>query len=172
MILIFPGSFDPVTNGHIDIALRCAKFADKIIFAIFEHPVKKSIFSVKERLRLIEDALRETDLGDTIVEFDSFEGLLAEYVKQSNATAILRGLRSPADFQAELPYSIHNKALSGGVDTIYLASNPDLSHISSSIVKEIASHAFATKFGEEALKELVPQNVFEALRRRYSKLNS
>jgi len=169
VILVFPGSFDPVTKGHLDVALRSSRFADKVIFAVFENPSKRALFTVSERLRFIAGAVAETSLGIASFEIDSFSGLLGEYAKKKNAAAILRGLRNSDDFAAELPYSIHNKNLSGGVDTLYLASDPGFSHISSSIVKEIASYAFANEFGEDALAKLVPDSVFEALKEKYTK---
>jgi len=169
MKLVFPGSFDPITKGHLDIALRGAKLAGTVIIAVFDNPAKRTLFTVDERLRLMSEAIAEVSVDTVRFEFDSFNGLLAEYVRKNSVTAIIRGLRSPSDFEAELPYSIHNRNLSGGVDTLYFASDPEYSHISSSIVKEIASHAIGNGFGAEELVSLVPGCVFEALKKKYSK---
>jgi len=142
MTLIYPGSFDPVTTGHIDIAQRGAKLADRLIIAVLDNPNKKTLFTVAERVELLKDAFK----SDIKIEVDSFSGLLAEYAVIRGANAILRGLRSPTDFESEARYAAYNKMLTGaephldGIDTIYLPASPHLAFISSSIVREVAAH--------------------------------
>jgi len=140
MKLIYPGSFDPITTGHVDIAKRGAKLAAKLIIAVLDNPHKKTLFSVEERISLLKTTFAE----EKNIEIDSFSGLLADYVKHQNADAVLRGLRSPADLESETRYAACNNLLSGGVDTIFLSASPGFSHISSSIVREIA--VYGTNF--------------------------
>jgi len=135
MTLIYPGSFDPVTLGHIDIALRGSKLATRLIVAVLDNPNKKSLFTVNERVELLKDAFR----GNNKIEIDSFSGLLVNYVAQRNATAILRGLRSPGDFETEARYAACNKVLSQEIETVFLSASPHLAHVSSGIVREIAA---------------------------------
>ncbi|MCL2217176.1 MAG: pantetheine-phosphate adenylyltransferase [Defluviitaleaceae bacterium] len=134
MTLIYPGSFDPVTMGHIDIALRGAELAGRLVVAVLDNPNKKTLFTVGERVALLKEAFA----GNGKIEIDSFGGLLAEYAaKCVGKTAILRGLRSPADFESEARYAACNKLL--GIETLFLAASPSLAFVSSSIVREIAA---------------------------------
>ncbi|MCL2841725.1 MAG: pantetheine-phosphate adenylyltransferase [Defluviitaleaceae bacterium] len=133
MTLVYPGSFDPVTLGHIDIALRGAKLADRLIVAVLDNPNKRTLFTVNERVKLLKDAFRDT----AKIEVSSFSGLLANYVELNKANAILRGLRNAGDFESESQYAVCNKMLSEGIDTIFLPASPHYAHISSSIVREI-----------------------------------
>ena len=163
MTLIYPGSFDPVTLGHIDIALRGAKMATRLIVAVLDNPNKKSLLSTEERVALLQDTLG--NVGN--IEVDSFCGLLAEYAKQKGVTAILRGLRSPGDFESEARYSVYNRLFSGDIETIFIPASPSLSFISSSIVREAAFHIFTSNLDESALYNMVSKNVLDALKRQF-----
>ena len=168
MILLYPGSFDPVTYGHIDIALRGAKLADKLIVAVLNNPNKKNkqMFSLKER----EDFLRAVFSDYNNIEIASFSGLLAQYATMQGANALLRGLRSPNDFEAEYKYAVYNRILSRDkIDTIFVASAPELSHVSSSAVKEIAQYMSEFQNNENVLADIVPPMVLEALKIKYQK---
>ena len=165
MILLYPGSFDPVTNGHIDITLRGAKLANKLIVAVLDNPNKKHMFSLKER----EYFLRVVFSGYENIEVSSFSGLLANFAIKQGANAILRGLRSPKDFDNEYQYAVYNRILSASnIDTIFIASAPELSHVSSSAVKEMAQ--YMSEFpdpNKNVLEYIVPPVVFEVLKKSY-----
>ena len=166
MRLVYPGSFDPITYGHIDIIKRGFMLFDNIVVAILDNPAKNLLFSPHERMDMVKEALRSFNPG---IEVDIFSGLLAEYVKTKGAGAVLRGLRNPHDYQAEYQYSVYNKQLSGGVETIFLPCSPELSYISSSIVKEAVK--FMNEDGREcnAIDEWVPINIKQALRSKFFK---
>lgn len=172
MILLYPGSFDPVTNGHIDIALRGVKLAKELIVSVVDNPNKNSFFSVDERKSLLKNAFH----GYDNIEIESFSGLLADYARTKGVTAILRGLRTPADFEAESRYAIYNKMLStermneieaNGIETIFITASPNLSYISSSIVREAAMYIYKNDTNSKtALETMVPTDVITALERK------
>ena len=165
MTLIYPGSFDPVTLGHIDIALRGAHMATKLIVAVLDNTNKKPLFSTGERVAFLQDALGHVPN----IEIDSFSGLLVAYAAKKSATAILRGLRSPGDYESEARYAASNRLLSRGkLDTIFISESPSLSFISSSIVREAAFHIGSVK--ESALGQMVSPKVLESLLRRMTAL--
>ena len=173
MTLLYPGSFDPITYGHIDIALRGAKLASRLIVSIVANPNKKSLFSIDERAEFLREAFQ----NQPNIEIDSFHGLLAEYATIKGATAILRGLRTAADFETESRYAVYNRMLSAveeseKIDTVFIAANPKLSFVSSSIVKEAAAHIYANRIfepGDLALDAMIMPSVREALKYKYSK---
>jgi len=173
MTLLYPGSFDPVTYGHIDIALRGAKLASRLIVSVVANPNKSSLFSVEERMRFLREAFQ----NHAHIEMDSFSGLLAEYAAIKGATAILRGLRTAADFETESRYAAYNRMLSAKedsekIDTVFIAASPKLSHVSSSIVREAAAHIYvghAFEPGDIALAAMVMPSVRMALRNKYVK---
>ena len=148
MIAIYPGSFDPITLGHLDLIKRSSKLFEKIIVAVLTNPNKTPLFSTEKRVEQIQDCTQF--LGN--VEVDSFTGLTVEYAKQKQAGVLLRGLRVMSDFEQELQMAHINKTLENSLETVFLATNTELSFISSSVVKEIA------KFGGE-IDHLVPQNI-------------
>jgi pantetheine-phosphate adenylyltransferase len=153
-IAICPGSFDPITNGHVDIIQRVAKLFDHVIVAIFINQNKKPLFTLEERIAFIEDATKHL----TNVSVDSSTGLLVNYAKEKNASVIVRGLRSAQDFEYEMQNTAMNRHLNENVETIYLQTSSEFSFISSSIVKEAAKYhgnisSFVPKMVEEALKE-------------------
>ena len=152
---VFPGSFDPVTSGHIDVIHRCAKQFDKFTVLVANSTSKKYLFSLDERVQLIKEAL-----GNNDIIVDSFSGLTVEYAKTHGAHCIVRGLRAVADFEYELAMARMNKSLSDDIETMMIFSDPNLNFISSSMIKEVA------KLGG-SLKGLVPNNISEALKNKF-----
>ena len=151
---IYPGSFDPVTFGHLDIISRSAKMVDKLIIAVLINKSKSSLFSMEERVRMISESVKEYKN----VEVHSFSGLTVDYAKEVGATMIVRGLRAVTDFEYELQLAQTNKVMAEDIDTLFLATNLKYSYLSSSIVKEIASYngdisAFVPRMVENAMKE-------------------
>ncbi len=133
-IAIYPGSFDPVTNGHLDILERGLKLFDKIIIAILTNPKKTFLFNLKERIEMLEDSLREF----SGVEIDTFDGLTVEFAAQCNAQAILRGLRAMSDYEYEFQMALMNRRLNREIQTVFLMTGLRWIYTSSSIIKEAA----------------------------------
>jgi pantetheine-phosphate adenylyltransferase len=156
-IAVCPGSFDPVTNGHLDIISRGAKIFDKVIVAVLINAKKQSLFSVEERIEL----LREATAGLANVEVDSFNGLLIDYVRQRQARAVIRGLRAVSDFEYEMQLASINKKLDDHVETLFMMTSHRYSFLSSSIVKELARYG-------AGVSDLVPPVVERALRAKFS----
>ena len=156
-ICIYPGSFDPVTYGHIDIIDRASKIADKLIVAVLNNHDKKSLFTIEERVEMIKESINKYDN----VEVESFEGLLVDYAKSKNAKIVIRGLRAVTDFEYELQMAQTNRELLSDLDTVFLLTNLKYSYLSSSIVKQVAS------FGGDVSKFVTPQ-VAERLKRKYN----
>jgi len=154
---VYPGSFDPVTNGHLDIIHRAAKQFDRLIVAVLNNTSKNPLFSLEERMRL----LREVTADVPNVEIDGFRDLLVNYMAQKKADVIVRGLRAVSDFEYELQLASANHKLSPEVETFFMMTNPQYSFLSSSIVKEIA------KF-RGPVTDLVPTAVEEALREKFA----
>lgn len=153
---IYPGSFDPITNGHLDIIHRGAKICDKLIVSVLNNPNKKSLFTVEERVKMIKESTKQYEN----VEVDSFSGLLINYAEEQKADAIIKGLRAVSDFEYEFQMALMNKKLSESVETIFLMTSSNNSYLSSSLLKEVA------KFGG-CIEGLVPETVKEAV---YKKL--
>ena len=132
---IYPGSFDPVTWGHLDIIKRSARIFDEVIVGILNNPQKSPLFSVQERVKILEEVT--ADLPN--VRIDTFSGMLVDYAKQNDINVSIRGLRSVSDFEYETQIAQYNDRLSGGeLETIFLVTSPEYSYISSSGVKEVA----------------------------------
>lgn len=153
-IAIYPGSFDPVTFGHLDVIARSAKMVDKLIIAVLLNKNKSALFSMEDRVRMISEYVKDVPS----VEVHSFSGLTVDYAKKVGATMIVRGLRAVSDFEYELQLAQTNKVIAEEIDTLFLATNLKYSYLSSSIVKEIASYngdisAFVPKMVETAMKE-------------------
>ena len=166
MTAIYPGSFDPATNGHINIARRSVAIMGQLIIAVLDNPHKKPLFSVSERVAL----LREIFYDDKNIEVDAFSGLLVDYAKKRGVQAIIRGIRGPEDLAKELPYAIWNNKLSTGlaqsVETLYFTAEPSLAHISGSIVKEVATHLFKDGRDDTLIAPMVPPQIRAALREK------
>ncbi len=135
-IAIYPGSFDPITLGHLDVLKDGAKMFDKVIIAVADNPNKTGMFSVEKRKELIKASIK--DLPN--VEVDSFSGLTINYAKEKGATILLRGLRAVSDFEYEMQLSQNNRALSEDIKTVFLITRPEYNFISSSSVKEILNN--------------------------------
>lgn len=155
---IYPGSFDPITNGHVDILQRTLKLFDNVIVAIATNVKKKPTFTVDERREFIMNAVGHTPR----VEVDSFEGLLIDYVKRRGANIVVRGLRALSDFEYEFQLAHMNRRLGQGIDTMFLMTSDKDFYVSSSLVKEVA------QFGGD-VSGLVPAGVAEALAERLRK---
>lgn len=135
-IWVYPGSFDPITNGHLDIIHRAAKSCDKLIVATLINVNKNPAFALEERVQLMERATE--DIPN--VEVDSFSGLLIEFMKEKKATTIIKGLRAMSDFEYEFQMALLNKMLDPDVETLFMMTNVNYSYLSSSSVKEIARY--------------------------------
>ncbi len=156
-IAIYPGSFDPITLGHLDIIKRGNELFEKVIVAVLSNPSKKPLFSVEKRIKQIK--LCTEDLEN--VEVDSFVGLTVEYAKIKQAKVLLRGLRVLSDFEKELQMAHTNETLWADIETVFLATSKEYSFLSSSVVKEIA------QFGGP-VEHLVPQNIAKDIYLVYS----
>jgi pantetheine-phosphate adenylyltransferase len=153
VIAICPGSFDPVTNGHLDLIERAAKIFDKLIVAVLRNQEKEPLFNVKERLEM----LREVTQPFPNVEVESFAGLLMDYARQKQARVILRGIRAVSDYEYELQMALMNRKLEPQVETVFMLPGEAYSYLSSRLVREVA------RLGG-SLKGLVPAIVEERLR--------
>jgi pantetheine-phosphate adenylyltransferase len=135
-IAVYPGSFDPITNGHIDLLERALKIFDNVIIAVAENPSKDSMFSTGERLEMIKDALAHHPLKNR-VKLDLFQGLLVDYVQSIPAKAIIRGLRAISDFEYEFQMALMNRKLSADIETAFIMTGMRWIYISSRIIKEV-----------------------------------
>jgi len=154
-IAIYPGSFDPVTNGHLDILERALKLFDKVIIAVAVNSAKNPLFSMEERVQLLRAATKRY----SHVEVDSLHGLLVEYVQQKKATAVVRGLRAMTDFEYELQLALMNRKLFEQMETVFLMPNEKYTYLSSNVVREIA------RLGGDVGK-FVPSVVVKALKQK------
>jgi pantetheine-phosphate adenylyltransferase len=156
-IAVCPGSFDPITYGHIDILRRAAKVFDQVYVAVLNNSSKKPLFNVEERRQLIEEVTKTIPN----VKVDTFQGLLVDYAESKNANAIIRGLRAVSDFEYEMQLTSMNRVLNERIETFFIMTNSQYSFLSSSIVKEVAKY-------NGDISELVPPQVEEALKQKYS----
>jgi len=151
-IAIYPGSFDPITKGHLDVLKTGSEIFDKVIIAVSRNSEKKNFLTTEERVELIKASIE----GLNNVEVDSFEGLTVEYAKKKGAKVLLRGLRAVSDFEYEMQLSQTNSALSPEIKTVFLITKPKYNFISSSTVKEISMMGGdVSKFVPEAVNELL-----------------
>ena len=155
-VAVYPGSFDPITNGHVDLVKRGLKMFDEIVVLIATNPEKKSLFSVAERLAMIREIYRDNDR----VRVDSYPGLLVDYLKQIEATIIFRGLRALSDFEYEFQMALMNRRLDREVETVFLMAGFKWFYTSSSIIKEAASLG-------GSVKGMVPDVVCRKLQEKY-----
>lgn len=157
-ICIYPGTFDPVTNGHLDVVCRAARIFDKVVIGVARNKDKTPLFSAEERLQLIEANLSsEPNITATI-----FEGLLMDFALQTKATAVVRGLRAVSDFEFEFQMALMNRHLNTNIETIFLMPHQSYTFTSSSLVKQVS------KFGGN-ISDFVPANVAQALREKTSR---
>ena len=157
--VIYPGSFDPITNGHLDVVQRAAKLFDRVIVAVAENESKNSLFTLAERKQLVAGSVKSL----TNVEPDSFRGLLVNYVERRNGDAIIRGLRAVSDFEFEFQLALMNRKLNERVETIFMMPKDTYTFISSRLVKEIA------RLGGD-VSSFVPAQVGVALKAKFGKL--
>ncbi len=156
-IAIYPGSFDPITNGHMDIIRRGLEIFDQVIIAVARNSEKNSLFSVNERIALINQLID----GDPRLSVDTFDGLLVDYVVQCEARVILRGLRAVSDFEYEFQLAQMNHSISRQIETLFMMTSTENAYLSSSIVKEVAS------LGGE-IDNFVPPLVAKELRKKFA----
>jgi len=155
-IAIYPGSFDPVTNGHLDILKRGLKLFDKIIVAILHNPGKESLFTMQERVAMLKESLK----GLKNTEIDTFDGLLVDYAAKRKAHAILRGMRAVSDFEYEFQLALMNRRLNREIQTVFLMTGLSWIFTSSSIIKE------AAQFGGN-IEGMVPATVLKNLKKKF-----
>jgi pantetheine-phosphate adenylyltransferase len=155
-IAVVPGSFDPITNGHLDIIKRAADVFDLVYVAVLNNSAKNPLFNLEERMALITEVTKEIPN----IRVESSSGLLIDYAKQKNAKAIVRGLRAVSDFEYEMQITSMNRVLDENIETFFIMTKNQYSFLSSSIVKEVAKYS-------GNIKELVPPIVEEALRQKF-----
>ncbi|KPJ49404.1 phosphopantetheine adenylyltransferase [candidate division TA06 bacterium DG_26] len=153
---VYAGSFDPLTNGHIDIILRSLKLFDRLIVAVASGTEKQSLFSISERQEMIRKSIQLNER----IEIDDLDGLLVEYARKRGACAIIRGIRAFSDFEYEFRMALMNRNLAPDIETIFLMPSEDYSYLSSSLIKEIVSLG-------GSVKDFVPPAVEEKLKMKY-----
>lgn len=158
-IAIYPGSFDPVTKGHLDIIERAAGLFDKLIVVVLTNPAKTPVFSVEERVSYIRRIVEKLDN----VETDCFDGLLADYVKLKGAGAIVKGLRAMSDFEYEFQMALTNKQLNPEMETLFLITSAEYMYLSSSIVRQLASFgADISRFIPDEIRDIIVERLRKA----------
>ncbi len=155
-IALYPASFDPFTNGHLDVLERALVIFDEVVVGVLRNPAKKPLFTVEERVDMIREVLN----GRDNVQVDAFSGLTVEFARRCRATTLIRGLRSYSDFDAEMQLALMNRRLAPDIHTVFLMSSFAHIYVSSSILKDIASHG-------RAVDEFVPTPVARRLRDRF-----
>lgn len=157
---IYPGSFDPVTNGHLDIIERGCKLFDEIIIAILVNPEKRALFTIEERSDILCEAIGEIDSGSCRLIVESFEGLLVKYAVERDADAIVRGIRAISDYEYELQMALMNRRQEPRIETVFMMSAEDYSYVSSRLVKEVF------QLGGK-IEGLVPASVEARMKKKY-----
>ena len=157
-IAVYPGTFDPVTNGHLDLADRGRRHFDRLVIAILRNAGKEPLFTVDQRIQLLREAVADWDN----VEVDSFDGLLVDYARKVGATMILRGIRAVTDLEYEMQMAMMNRRMDPKLETVFVVPSETYSYVSSRIVREVASLGGSTE-------GLVPQNVEHALSRHFKR---
>jgi pantetheine-phosphate adenylyltransferase len=155
-IAVYPGTFDPITNGHIDLIERCLRIFDEVIVAIANNPKKMPLFNMKERTEMIAASTKEL----RNVKIDAFDGLLVDYARGKKAQAIIRGLRAVSDFEYEFQMALMNRKLDNKIETVFLMPSEEYSYLTSSIVKEIAAF-------KGSINGLVPKIVDKKLKEKF-----
>ena len=154
---IYPGSFDPITNGHLDIISRAKTLFDHVIIAVIQNPSKQAVFDIQERLNLIRALVGE----DASIQVEGFAGLLVDYAKQKGVYTIIRGLRAVSDFEFEFQMALTNRQLCATLDTVFLMTEAKNSYLSSSLVKQVA------RLGGD-VSSFVPEPIAKALMEKFS----
>ena len=155
---VYPGSFDPITNGHIDVIKRGARVFDKVIVAVADNPAKQALFTKEERVEMI----REVTKAYRNVEIDGFDGLVVDYVHRKKAGVILRGIRTISDFEYEYQMALTNRTFAGDIETVFVMTHEEYSFVSSRLIKE------AVSMGGD-VSSFVPKDVEKRLKARYKK---
>ena len=156
-LAVYPGSFDPITNGHVDVIRRASAVFDRLIVAVLANPRKTPLLPAEMRISVIRAALKAEGLGDDRFEVASFDGLTVDFCRERGATAIVRGLRAISDFDSEMQLAHNNRVLAPEVDSVFFMTSVENGFVSSSLVKEIASF-------EGDVSSMVPAAAAEALR--------
>lgn len=155
-IVIYPGTFDPITLGHLDVIQRAASLFDKVIVSVLVNASKAPLFTKEERMEMIRETVKEYKH----VEVDEFDGLLVEYAKRKNAIAIIRGLRAISDFEYEFQMALMNRKISDGITTVFLMPHEKYTYLNSTIVRELARlHADVSEF--------IPESVVKRLKQKF-----
>ena len=155
---VYPGSFDPITNGHIDVIKRGARVFDKVVVAVADNPAKQALFTKEERVEMI----RECSKPYRNVEVDAFDGLVVDYVHRKKAGVILRGIRTISDFEYEYQMALTNRTFAGDIETVFVMTHEEYSFVSSRLIKE------AVSMGGD-VSSFVPKDVEKRLKARYKK---
>ncbi len=157
--ILYPGSFDPVTNGHIDVALRASSIFDRVVIAVAANAEKSPLFTTEERMELLRDACR--DIRN--IEISHFDGLLVNALAKFDASAVIRGLRAVSDFEYEFQMALMNRGLNEKCETLFMMPSPEYSYVSSRLIKEIA------KCGGD-VSSFVPPVVAQAMSRKFGRI--
>jgi pantetheine-phosphate adenylyltransferase len=161
---IYPGSFDPITLGHLDIIVRASGLVDKLIIGVLRNNAKRPLFTAEERVELIERVIKEkTNLSS--VQVEAFDGLLIDFAAQKNASIIVRGLRAITDFEYELQIAQTNHKLNAKIDTVFFTTSVEYSYLSSSVVKEIAGF-------DGDIRQFVPDCIVQSVYDKYKAIRS
>jgi len=156
LVAVYPGSFDPITNGHLDLVQRCAPLVDRLVVAVLKNAHKNPLFSLEERVEMLKEVVRP--YGN--VEVDAFDGLLVDYARQKNARVLVRGIRAISDYEYELQMALMNRRLAPEIETLFMMAGEAYSFISSKLVKEVIG------LGGN-ISGLVPPSVEEKLKQRF-----
>ena len=159
---IFPGSFDPLTNGHLDIIKRASSLFDEIIIAVLNNPEKNPLFTVEERCAMIREVLPLVESGKCALVVDSFSGLTADFAKRKDASAIVRGIRAISDYEYELRMALMNRRLEPEIETVFLMAAEEYSYVSSNLMKQVFTlggrvEGLIPKLVEERMKKKLTQ---------------
>ncbi len=157
--VIYPGSFDPFTNGHLNIINRSSKVFEKVIVSVAHNVSKKTVFTIDERVEIIKEIFKDRPN----IEVDSFQGLLVEYAKKVKTNTILRGMRSVSDFEYEFQMALANKSIDDSVETIFMVTDSEFTYISSSLIKEIVTLGGSPK---HLVPDIVEKKLIEKLQRK------